>query len=238
MRLHLLGVNGPFPEPDQCCSGYLVEAGSTLIQMDLGTGILSRLTRLVPPEGIEGILLSHWHFDHCSDMLPLIYRLEALHQKLCVFAPADDHSPIRRVVASASCFELRDVHPGDTFSLGSATITVGPAVHPVPAVMYRIEDSQKVLWYTGDTNYYDGIADFCLHADLLLADGLFPEQQWSPEKPHLSALKASQLAKDTAAAQFVLTHLNPLIPQKPLLEEARSVFPRVVLARPGLTLEI
>ena len=124
MRLHLLGVNGPFPEPDQCCSGYLIEACASLIQMDFGTGILSRLTRLAPPEDLTGILLTHWHFDHCSDLLPMIYRLEALHRTLRVFAPADENSPIRAIVSAASCFELTDVQPGDSGIIFFAIIGV------------------------------------------------------------------------------------------------------------------
>ena len=37
MRLHLLGVNGPFPESRGATSGYLLEAGDSLFQFDLGS---------------------------------------------------------------------------------------------------------------------------------------------------------------------------------------------------------
>ena len=61
MKLHILGVSGPFPESGGATSGYLLEAGSTLLQFDLGSGVLARLTALTPPESLPALLLSHWH---------------------------------------------------------------------------------------------------------------------------------------------------------------------------------
>ena len=36
MKLHLLGINGPFPESRGATSGYLLESGDSLFQFDLG----------------------------------------------------------------------------------------------------------------------------------------------------------------------------------------------------------
>ena len=101
MRLHLLGVNGPYPQSNGANSGYLLEAGDALFQFDFGAGVLARLTALAPPESLRAIFLSHWHFDHTSDLLPLIYRLQAEGKTLPVYAPVDEHSAIRRIVQEA-----------------------------------------------------------------------------------------------------------------------------------------
>ena len=50
MRLHLLGVNGPFPASFGATSGYLLEAGGSLLQFDLGSGVLGELTAMTAPE--------------------------------------------------------------------------------------------------------------------------------------------------------------------------------------------
>ena len=68
MRLHLLGINGPFPESRGATSGYLLEAGNSLFQFDLGSGVLSALTALAAPESLTALLLTHWHFDHAADV--------------------------------------------------------------------------------------------------------------------------------------------------------------------------
>ena len=92
MKLHLLGVNGPFPESNGATSGYLLEAGDALFQFDLGSGILGRLTALTAPESVTARFLSHWHFDHAADVPVLMYRLEAMKQVLPVYAPEDPDS--------------------------------------------------------------------------------------------------------------------------------------------------
>ena len=78
MKLHLLGVNGPFPESYGATSGYLLQADSALIQLDLGSGVLARLTALTAPESLDALFLSHWHFDHAADLPVLMYRLQAM----------------------------------------------------------------------------------------------------------------------------------------------------------------
>lgn len=238
MRLHLLGVNGPFPEPRGACSGYLLEAGGFLLQFDLGTGVLSSLTALTAPEALDAIFLSHWHFDHTSDLLPLIYRLQALKAVLRIYAPVDESSPVRDIVLHSDCFELHDIAPGDTVSMGDISVTAGRAVHPVPAVMYKVSAEGRVFCYTGDTNLFPGLPDFLRGTDTLLADALFTCALWSAEKPHLSASLAAELAADAGVSRLILTHLNPSIPVETLIREAREHFANVQPASAGMMIDL
>ena len=238
MKLHILGVSGPFPESGGATSGYLVEAGDTLLQLDLGSGVLARLTAKMPPESLSALFLSHWHFDHTADLTVLLYRLEALGKTLRVYAPVDESSAIRKIVASASCFDLTDVVPGDTVTVGTCTVRVGEARHPVPAVGYRIGSEGRILGYTGDTNTLPSLADFYRGSSLLLADGLFPAESWTEAKPHLSAALAASLAAEAGAERLVLTHLNPLVSPRLLLREAQALHPCVALASPGAVLDV
>ena len=172
MKLHLLGVNGPFPESDGATSGYLLETQDTLLQFDLGSDVLSRLTALTAPESLTALFLSHWHFDHAADVPVLMYRLEAMNQVLPVYAPEDPDSTLFRTVSSAACFDLKVVRPGDRLTLYDAGITVTAARHPVPAVGFRISCGGKDLGYTGDTNTLPSLVEDYRGCSLLLADGL------------------------------------------------------------------
>ena len=243
MKIHILGVNGPFPESRGATSGYLLEADDTLIQLDLGSGVLSRLTALTAPESLTALLLSHWHFDHAADLPVLMYRLEALGfgssgRQLPVYAPADESSALRKIVSAAACFRLTDIAPGDTLSLGGCTVSVGEARHPVPAVGFRIASGGRLFGYTGDTNTLPSLAGFYRGVHLLLADGLFPSGRWDEQKPHLSAALAAALASEARAGRLVLTHLNPFFPPELLLQEARLAHPDVSLARPDQVLTV
>ena len=238
MRLHLLGVNGPFPASGGATSGYLLEAGDQVLQLDLGAGVLGRLTALYPPESLDALLISHWHFDHTSDLLPLIYRLQALGKVLPVYGPEDGASEIRRIAAGASCLDLHAVNAGEELSLGSVRVRVCPARHPVPGVGYRIEAEGKAFGYTGDTNTLPALADSYRGCDLLLADGLFPEEKWAESLPHLSAALAAELARDAGVGRLVLTHLHPAHAPGLLLREARAVFREVSVAEAGAVLTL
>ena len=238
MRIHLLGINGPYPAAGGATSGYLVEAGDQVIQMDLGSGVLSRLTEKFAPEELDALLISHWHFDHTCDLLPLIYRLEAAGKRLSVYGPPDESSAIRKIASGASCLDLHDVSAGDALRLGGVTVLVGPARHPVPGVGFRLEAGGKKLGYTGDTNTLPGLAAFYRRCDLLLADGLFPEADWAEAKPHLSAALAAALAREAEAGQLILTHLNPAFSPSQLLREARVHFPGARAAEAGAVLSL
>lgn len=233
MRLTILGMNGPFPAPGGATSGYFLADDDTALALDLGSGTLSRLTALTPPEELTALLLTHWHYDHCADVLPLLYRLEACaRQPLHIYAPVDETSLVRKAVQACKMVVLHDIGTLP-FPVGNMTVQAFPARHPVPAVMYRITCGDKVLCYTGDTNTVDGLTDFARHADFLLADGLFTAATWAEQKPHLSAAHVAQLAADAAVKRFVITHLNPTLDPATLLREARAIRIDAELAETG-----
>jgi len=239
MRLTILGMNGPFPAPGGATSGYFLTAGESRIALDLGSGVLSRLTALTAPEELTALLLTHWHYDHCADVLPLIYRLEACaKQPLHIYAPVDENSLVRKAVQECKMIVLHDVRPGDGFTVGGVQVTAFAARHPVQAVMYRMTCDGRTFCYTGDTNTVEGLVDFAREADFLLADGLFTEATWAEGKPHLSAAHVAQLAQDANVRRFVITHLNPAIDPATLLREARAIRIDAALAASGDSYEV
>ena len=238
MKLHLLGVNGPFPESHGATSGYLLEAGNSLFQFDLGSGVLGELTSLVAPESVTALFLSHWHFDHAADVPILMYRLQAAGKSLKVFGPADEDAALFRLVSSVSCFDFTAVSSGNRISFGDAEICVTASRHPVPAVGYTVSLEGKKFGYTGDTNTLPSLSEDFRECDLLLADGMFTRETWTEQKPHLSAGLAAGLACETKSGSLIITHLNPFIPRRLLLEEARAVYPGSKLAEAGAVLDL
>ena len=229
MKLTVLGCNGPFPPADGACSGYLLESGDTRVLLDCGTGVLARLTAILPPEELDAVVLSHLHYDHMSDMLPLIYRT-AGKKRLTVYAPTAPET-VRALLADA--FDLRDVAQGG--QIGELTFSALPVRHPVPCFATRFEAVGKAFCYTGDTNTCAALAAFAAGCDLLLADACFTDALWAESKPHLSARLAAEAARDAGVKGLVLTHFNPGGDLVTLLREARSVYPRAALAEAGLT---
>ena len=103
---------------------------------------------------------------------------------------------------------------------------------------FWVEAEGKDFGYTGDTNTLPALADSYRGCDLLLADGLFPEEKWAESLPHLSAALAAELARDAGVGRLVLTHLHPAHAPGLLLREARAVFREVSVAEAGAVLTL
>ncbi|MHA2397047.1 MAG: MBL fold metallo-hydrolase, partial [Candidatus Thorarchaeota archaeon] len=90
MRAVLLGTGTSYPDSQRVQSGILVEDGDHKILLDIGSGVLHRLTQLeIDIRTIDSVFISHFHIDHCADFLPLCQSLwlSGYNKTLNLFAP-------------------------------------------------------------------------------------------------------------------------------------------------------
>ena len=230
MRLHVLGCHGPWPCAGGATSGYLIEQGEQTLLMDCGAGVLGKLLALCDPAALSGVLLSHLHADHASDLLVLRYYLESRGVSLPVYVPGEDASPLRALL---SCPALQIAPYPDSLSLAGLRVTTLPVRHPVPCRALRLTDGEKTLLYTGDTNDCPGLAAFARGADALLADAAFLEAEWKETLPHMSAARAARLAAEAGAKSLYFTHLPTRHAPETLAAEAKKIFPAAQAVFPG-----
>lgn len=234
MILKILGNNGPYPAPGGACSGYLLssDSGETNILIDCGTGVLARLAEACPLEALDAVVLSHLHYDHMSDMLPMQYALQfnARPKPLPVYAP--DAPEAVRALLECPRFDL---WPAEDVAIGEMRVSFTPARHPVPTNAIAVECDGARFVFTGDSNQDALVELFCEGASLLLADCGLSGADHSFTAPHYSAALCGQLAKSARAKRLLLTHLNPKYDPQALLDEARAVYPEAELAELGET---
>ncbi|MBR4333543.1 MAG: MBL fold metallo-hydrolase [Clostridia bacterium] len=235
MKLHVIGCHGPYPVAGGCTSGYLLEHAGKALLMDCGAGIMGRLMQLWDPAALEGVLLSHLHFDHASDLLVMRYYLEIAGKTLPVYVPPEDASPFRALL-TAPAFDVRP-YPAELALMG-LSITTLPVRHPVPCRALRLTDGEKALVFTGDTNDCPGLDTFARNADVLLADAAFLTPEWTDQKPHMSAAGAARLALAAEAKELYLTHLPVKHAPETLVREAKQVFPHVQAVAPGMVIAL
>lgn len=224
MKLTILGNNGPYPAPGGACSGYLLESdsGNTAILIDCGTGVLQNLMRLDALDRLDAVVLSHLHYDHMSDLLPMQYAIQ-FHPRphpLPVYAPETPEQV--RAILDAPCYDL---WPCKDTVIGEMKLSFNPARHPVETNAIAVNCDGARFVFTGDSNTDPLLELFCEGADLLLADAGLSAEDWKPTAPHYSAALCGQLAKDAHAKRLVLTHFNPKYDPEALLREARDIFP-------------
>ena len=235
MRLTVFGVNGPYPAPGGACSGYMISSDDLKMHLllDCGSGVLAKLAEWPTLPKLTAILLSHLHFDHMSDMLPMRYALEFAGVNLPVYAP---QTPAAQAsLLSGGRFDLLPI--ADT-AIGPFRVQFLPAKHPVEAYSISITEGGRKFVYTGDTNVNPALPLFADGADLMLADAGLLTRDWSERAPHLSARRCGEAAIEARAKALVLTHLSPRYDPREVLEEAQAVYPGAELAQPGMTRSI
>ena len=236
MFLTFLGINGPYPEKGGACSGYLLtsDSGKTNIAIDLGSGCLGRLTNeLGDITKLDALILSHLHYDHMSDCLPLQYALDFSGvTALKTFAP-ETPAANRKLLGGKL-----DVYPMQDTVIGEMKVEFTPVRHPVETYAVKVICDGSTFVYTGDSNVCDSLPLFCAKCDLLLADCGLSEEDWTNNKPHFSPSMCGKLAKDAGANSLWLTHLSPRYNPEELLNDCLPVFPNTEIAKAGLRVRV
>jgi ribonuclease Z len=89
------------------------------------------------------------------------------------------------------------------------------------------------LVHVGDAGRVEELARVCQGADALVIEATYldDESDMAQEFAHLTARQAAGLAMEAGVKYLILTHLSRRYRERDVLAEARSVFPRAIVAR-------
>jgi ribonuclease BN (tRNA processing enzyme) len=213
----VLGSSPAWPNPGEPCSSYLVEAGGKRLLLDCGTGALAALLA-TDPAPIDAIVLSHVHFDHVADLIPLGYALKlgaiaswprpALHVPpggierlggLCEAGGARRDHLGRR-------FDLQEYTPAHGLQVGAARIRLCELPHPGTCRAIRVEADGGSLVYSGDTGINDRLAGFAAGADLLMCEATMADEP--ADAIHLGGADAGRIATAAGVGTLILCHVE------------------------------
>ena len=127
------------------------------------------------------------------------------------------------------------IHKGESVALPDGR-TVSPAELVGPP-----RPGRRVV-YSGDTRPCPALVAAARGADLLVHEATFAdeERERAKETGHSTASEAAAVAREAGVRRLVLTHISPRYSRDApeLLAEAQAVFPEVVIARDGLSLDV
>jgi len=200
-------------------------------------------------DSLDALVLSHGHGDHCLDVLPLFNLLRygpGDRDPLPVFAPEGVAERLGAFVGAGPTHDFwrvlrfSPVEPGDSVEVSGARLVFGAAVHPVPAVVTRIEDGGASITYSGDTGPGGDLVRLGSDTDLMLCEATHVGPRPQDGYPfHLHALEAGAAARDAGAARLMVTHIAPSLDPAVAVAEAAEVFEgQVDWAAPGLEVEL
>jgi len=216
MRLTVLGGCGAWPEAGQACSGYLLEHDGYRLVIDLGYATLPRLLEHTSAAGVDAVLISHGHPDHCADLNPLL-RARALPEHPAPALPVyalpgalDAVLALDRPEMLDGAIDLGEIRPAGRLRTGPFSVTATLLPHWLPNAGMRIEAGGSVLAYTGDSGAVPQIAGLARGAGLLLAEATYADRVPGSSVGYLSSARdAGRHAELAGAGALALTHLWP-----------------------------
>jgi ribonuclease Z len=127
------------------------------------------------------------------------------------------------------------IHKGENVELPDGRVVS-------PADLVGAPRPGRRVVYSGDTRPCATLIEAARGADLLVHEATFAgeEQERANETGHSTAAEAAAVAREAGVRRLVLTHISPRYTRDApeLLDEARAVFPDVVIARDGLSVDV
>jgi len=127
------------------------------------------------------------------------------------------------------------LHRGESVRLPDGTMVNGSDV-------VGAQRSGRKVVYSGDTRPCESVVTAAAEADLLIHEATFDESEKdrARETGHSTAMDAAKVALAAGVQRLVLSHLSARYSRNcdTLLDEARTVFDRTVVAKDGLVIEV
>ncbi|TWT30327.1 ribonuclease Z [Posidoniimonas corsicana] len=250
MKLVLLGSGGYFPNRRRHTACLMIpEIG---VVLDAGTAAYQIQDHL-QTESLD-LFLTHAHLDHVFGLTCLLnlYNGDGA-QHIRVHGQAEKLEVIRRCLFNELLFPVappfRSVPLASHFDLPEGgRLTWFPLEHPGGSVGYRLDwpganrPGHSLAYVTDTTARPD--APYLKHiqgVDLLVHEAYFNDDQHEMAEltGHSCVTAVAQNAAAAGAKRLVMVHMNPMCEaDEPLdLTKAESIFPGLVVAEDGMTLE-
>jgi ribonuclease BN (tRNA processing enzyme) len=244
IKVTVLGSSGVFATRDRACAGYLVDLGDAKIWMDAGAGTWRNLITQMDYTQLDGVLLSHRHPDHTSDVYQAYHariwgQSEPL-DPIPLWAPGETIEAVADFYGdSEEAFNMHVVTTDAAIEIGDSRVSFFEMAHPPETLGMRIERNGAVFAFSADTGPeadFDGLAG---GADLFMCEATLQDVD-RPWEGHLQASQAGKIASSVGVDHLVLTHLPPGRDHELSLAEAQTTAGemRVELAADGMRLEL
>jgi len=232
----LIGTETILSEGGQACSSTLLETSREKILIDCGPGAFLQLKKVgIQPPEINFIFLTHFHPDHVSDLIPLLFFLANYRgqrkELLQIWGPAglaNLLSSFQEIYGNwlvnppVSIHELSE----SLLQFPSFSVRWTKVLHNAESVGYRFEINRKIIVLSGDSDYCPELVELSWQADLAVMECSYPDETEVPG--HLTPGKVGRLGQEAAIKQIVITHLYPEIQRLDPEESIKKIYSGIV----------
>lgn len=238
MEITVLGSGTVTPSLKRNASGLVVRTSKARVLVDMGPGTMRRLCEAaIDQKSIDVILITHFHPDHVSDLVPFLFasnyeydaiRVEAFHlvgpQGLEQFYEAQVGIYGDWIVPKGDRLLVKEMNAQapDTLIIGDLSIRSRPSAHTFPSLSYRIEADGSSITVSGDTDTSDELVHLARDTDLLVCESSMPDDL--KVQGHLVPSEAGRIAASAGAKKLLLTHFYPPCEEVDVVAQAAAVF--------------
>ena len=221
MRVDVLGSSSSIPRPGRACSSYLVRSNQTSLVLDLGTGALANLRKIVDYRSLDAVVISHMHADHFLDVIPLRYALKygdgPRGERTLLWLPPGGEAALRAAITAFppegtddfldEVFHVREYDPDSTLRISALSLSFARGPHFIDTYAIRVEGDGATLCYSADTAPSDAVTALAHDCDLFICEcTLGLKRETSAMRGHLNAYEAGEMAQAARVRRLILTH--------------------------------
>jgi ribonuclease BN (tRNA processing enzyme) len=201
-----------------------VQAGSTSIWLDAGSGTLANLQRYIDLKDLSAVVISHQHVDHWTDLEHLAVACKWIVRRpgIPVFAP-ESLPWLMRVGEAADAFDWHAISPVSKVEVGGIEFHFSLTDHSVPTLACRVDYDGRNLGYSADTGPGWGFEELGGPLDVALCEATYLSDM-EGDLPHLSARQAGELARRAGVGRLIITHLWAGVDPVAAQAEAEAAF--------------
>lgn len=211
LSVTILGSSGRFQTLERACSSYLIQIDGSHIWLDAGGGSWLNLQRAIDYSQLDGVVLTHGHPDHTTDVLQG-YHARMYGQRdplppIPLWAPQETLDRLRAFSEGiGDAFELDPIEAGDEVTIGAATISFLRMAHPIPTLGVRVAYGDSVVAFSSDTGEGADFEALAGDADVFICEATSQDSDdlW---EGHLRASQAGAIASRIGVKKLILTHL-------------------------------
>jgi len=234
MELTILGNNGTCPIEAGACSSYLLRTLTQKIVIDMGNGSVANLQHFCDLKDIDTIIISHLHFDHFADLVPMKYALETrkcLGERIPLIDLYIPPMPqwLSEELSTNDVFNIHIITDYLKVNKGNISFSWRKVRHSTASFAVRVESGNSSFAYSSDTGECVELIDIARNADIFLCESTYTGSgQDARQSHHLSAYGAARAASAAGVGTLLLTHFSePRYPEAYTVQ-AREIFPHVV----------
>ena len=220
MKITFAGSGDAFGSGGRFQTCIVVEHENGRWLLDCGASSIVALKKLgISPSTIDTVLITHLHGDHFGGIPFLILdgQFSKRETPLLLVGPPGLRDRVRSAMealfpASSRTrqkfdIEFREIPAETRVTVKSATVTATPMIHFSGAPPYglRVELDDRVIAYSGDTEWTEGLLKLCENADLFICEAYFLEKKI---KYHLDYSTILAHRGELKCKRIILTHMN------------------------------